>query len=122
MLLNGVNFMQAPGSFFQVFISAVVACCVFFSAPSAQAADPTTADCLTANEKSIQLHSEHLFRAARAELLTCAAGSCPADIRTECTRRVAELNTAMPTLVFEVKDANGADLSDVKVTMDGAVL
>jgi len=88
----------------------------------AHAADPTTADCLTASEKSIALRNQHNLRAARAELLVCAAANCPTDVRNECTRRVAEVNAAMPTIVFEAKMANGNDVSAVKVTMDGQTL
>ncbi len=91
------------------------------SAP-ALAADPTTADCLSANDASISLRNQHKLRAARAQLLVCAAATCPADIRTECTRRVTDINAAMPTIVFEAKDPAGNDLSAVKVTLDGQVI
>jgi len=93
-----------------------------FAALPARAADPTTADCLSANDNSISLRSQHKLRAARAELLICAAANCPADIRNECARRVTEVNTSMPTIVFDAKDASGNDLSAVRVTMDGQVL
>lgn len=88
----------------------------------AHAGDPTTADCLAANDKSITLRNQHQLRAARSELLVCAASNCPPDIRNECSRRVSEVNAAIPTMAFEAKDASGNDLSAVKVTMDGAML
>jgi hypothetical protein len=88
----------------------------------ARAADPTTADCLSANDKSITLRNQHKLRAARAQVLVCAAPSCPADVRKECVRRVDEVNASMPTIVFEVKDAGGNDLTAVKVSMDGEAL
>ena len=86
---------------------------------TARAAEPTTADCLDASEKSLALRNQHKLREARDQLLICSAGSCPADIRDECIRRVDGINAAMPTLVFEAKDAAGNDLVAVKVTMDG---
>lgn len=86
---------------------------------SARAADPTTADCLAASESSLALRNQHKMRDARAQLLTCSAASCPADVREECARRVAEVNAAIPTVVFEAKDTTGNDLVAVKVTMDG---
>jgi hypothetical protein len=98
-------------------IIAVLAC----SCP-AWAGDPTMADCLSANESSISLRTEHKLRAARAALLVCAATSCPAEIRNECIRRVADINAAVPTIVFEAKDASGNDIGAVKVTMDGQPL
>jgi len=88
----------------------------------ALAADPTTADCLNANERSIALRNEHQLRAARAELLVCASSSCPEDVRNECARRVAEVNAAMPTIVFEARDLQNNDLSAVAVIMDGQPL
>ena len=87
------------------------------------AADPTTADCLNANNRSIDLRNNHRLRAARGQLLICAANNCPADIRKECTRRVDEVNGQIPTIIFEARDAAaGKDLSAVKVTMDGELI
>jgi len=91
-------------------------------ARSAAAADPTTAECLAANEASLAARSQQKLRDARAKLLLCAAPSCPRDVREECTRGVNEINAALPTIVFEAKDDAGADLIAVKVTMDGEVL
>ena len=86
---------------------------------TARAAEPTTADCLDASEKSLTLRNQHMLRESRDRLLICSAASCPADIRDECVRRVGEVNASMPTLVFDAKDAAGNDLVAVKVTMDG---
>jgi hypothetical protein len=88
----------------------------------ANAADPTTADCLAASENSLALKNQHRLLDARARLLVCSASTCPADIRDECIRRVAEVNEAMPTVVFEVKDVAGNDVLNVQVTMDGTPL
>jgi hypothetical protein len=85
----------------------------------ARAADPSTKECLVASESSLSLRREFKFDAARAQALVCAAASCPADVRTECSKRVDELSAAMPTLVLEAKDPTGADLSAVRVLMDG---
>ena len=88
----------------------------------ARAADPTNADCLAASEASLKSGNEHKLRAERSQLLVCAAPNCPADIRKECSRRVDEVNAQIPTIIFAAKDASGADISAVKVTMDGEVL
>jgi hypothetical protein len=88
----------------------------------ATAADPTTADCLTANDKSISLRNDHKLLGARAQLLICAASSCPADIRKECVRRIDLVNASVPTVVFEAKDATGNDLTSVTVKMDGEMI
>jgi hypothetical protein len=91
-------------------------------AEPAQAADPTTADCLAASESSLNLRSQHQLRAAREQLLVCAAPSCPADVQVECARRVEEVNRAIPTIVFEAKDTAGNDLGSVRINMDGKLL
>jgi len=91
-------------------------------ARSARAADPTTAECLSANEASLTARGQSKLRDARAKLITCTAASCPRDVREECARGVNEINAALPTVVFEAKDAAGADLIAVKVTMDGETL
>ena len=88
----------------------------------AGAADPTTADCLSANEQSITLLHAVQLRAARAQMLVCAAPSCPVDVRVECSRRISEVNLSMPTIVFAVKDPMGNDLPGATVTMDGEAL
>lgn len=94
----------------------------FGLAPSARAANPTTAECLGAADSSIQLRDQHKLRAARAQMLVCASSSCPAAIQTECLRRVDQINAAVPTVVFEAKDPAGNDLTNIKVDMDGQPL
>jgi hypothetical protein len=88
----------------------------------ARAAEPSTGECLAATESSLSLRHQHKLREARAKALVCSAPSCPGDIREECVRRVGELNVAIPTIVFDVRDADGADLVAVKVSMDGQLL
>jgi hypothetical protein len=88
----------------------------------ARADGPTTGDCLTANETSLTLRNRYELRAARAQLLICSAESCPADIRNECIRGVGDVNQAMPTIVFEARDAQGRSLLAVSVKMDGEPL
>jgi hypothetical protein len=92
------------------------------SSGRAAAADPTTSDCLTANESSIALRNAGQLRAALAQMLVCAAATCPADVQAECLRRIAEVDVTMPTIVFRVTDAMGNDAAAAKVTMDGEVL
>ena len=94
---------------------------LFVCAP-ARAAEPTTSQCLAASDASLKAGNEHKLLSERQELLICAASSCPSEIRKECARRVEEVNASIPTLVFQAKDPTGADLSAVKVTMDGNVL
>jgi hypothetical protein len=50
----------------------------------------------------------------------CESPSCPAIVRGDCIQRLDELEHAQSTIVFDVKDATGADVSAVTVTIDGA--
>jgi len=92
------------------------------AAGAARAANPTTADCIAASDASLTAGNEHKLRAERSQLLACAALGCPSDVRKECMRRVEEVNTQIPTIIFAAKDGRGNDLGAVKVTMDGELL
>src|SRR5580700_4041082 len=94
----------------------VIAAVVMLGEAAAQAADPTTADCLAASDASLKFGNDHKLRAERSQLLVCASSTCPTDIKKECLTRVDEVNVQIPTIVFSVNDAKGADLSAVKVT------
>ncbi len=82
----------------------------------------TTNKCIAANEGAIRFRTEHKFRQAREQAIVCAADTCPGAIREVCRKRVTDLDAAIPTIVFEVKDARGRDLDQVRVTMDGEPL
>jgi hypothetical protein len=103
-------------------LSAAVATAVLMAPAPSHAADPVTTSCIAAYDSSVSLRHEHKLRAARAQLLICAAPDCPTDIRNECTWRVVDVNAATPTIVFDAKDAAGRDISGVKVSMDGQPL
>jgi len=85
-------------------------------------AQTTSNECVTTYEDSVPLRKNHQLKAARTKLVICSSDSCPADIRTECMSRLAEVDTSMPSVVFEAKDAAGAMVFAVKVKMDGDLL
>jgi hypothetical protein len=76
-------------------------------------------ECLSANDNAIKLRGDHKLRQARDQALVCSSASCPGEVRDACQLRVKDLNAAIPTVVFEVKDPSGNDLSAVVVKMDG---
>jgi hypothetical protein len=90
------------------------------SAPAVAHGSPTVQQCLAASNASVKLRVAHELRKARAELLVCVAASCPAEVREECGKRIERVTESLPTVVFEAKDGAGHDLTNVKVTMDGA--
>jgi hypothetical protein len=89
---------------------------------TAVAAEPTVAECLSAYDDSLTLRKKSQLRATRAKLVVCSSQSCPDEIRSECAGRVLDLDASMPSVVFDAKDAAGADLVAVTVKMDGELL
>jgi hypothetical protein len=95
---------------------------VLLAAPPAMAAKPTKKECAAANESAQDLRTAGRLREARASLAVCTAASCPGAIREDCAQRLKEIEAAIPSVVFVVRDSAGKDLSDVHVIMDGAPL
>lgn len=86
---------------------------------------PARADdaaCIAASEQGLSLRRAGKLHEALAQLAVCAAPSCPDEVKTECAKRIADVNAAMPTLILAATDGAGNDLRDVKVSLDGAPL
>jgi hypothetical protein len=77
------------------------------------------AACLDAASKGQRLRATHKLVEAREQLQACAALQCPAVVQSDCTRWLADVENALPTLVFAAEDVTGADLVDVTVSADG---
>jgi hypothetical protein len=93
------------------------------SVASAPAAAQMTKDqCVDANGQGQHLRADGKLAEAREQLRTCANPACPVIVRSDCTKRLDDLENAQPTIAFEVKDASGADMIAVKVTVDGKPL
>jgi hypothetical protein len=82
-------------------------------------ADVPTDQCIGANAKAQWLRQAGKFGEAREQLKSCAEPSCPGMVRDDCMQRLDELERAQPTIVFDVKDSAGNDVSAVTVTVDG---
>jgi hypothetical protein len=86
---------------------------------AAYAADPTTDQCIASSEHGQELRSATKLKDARAQFAICVAASCPGPIREDCVQRLDEIATAMPSIIFQVKDAAGNDAAGVQITVDG---
>lgn len=75
--------------------------------------------CIGANTAAQSLRRDGKFGAARAELEACVDASCPALVRDNCNQRLDELDRAQPTIVFDARDHQGHDVSEVTVEVDG---
>jgi hypothetical protein len=75
--------------------------------------------CVSAAETAQKQRSEGKLIEARASLLSCARAACPALVRTDCTKWLADNEASIPTLVVRAEDEHGRDVSDVRVELDG---
>jgi hypothetical protein len=91
------------------------------AAPAAARADDVEA-CATASEKGQELRDRGRLRAARALFVECAAERCPAIVRKDCAAWLGEVDERLPTVAIRARDAEGRDVSDVRVAVDGEAL
>ncbi|MGD0678934.1 MAG: hypothetical protein ABSC94_26310 [Polyangiaceae bacterium] len=103
-------------------ISALVFAAVALPSGAARADGPTKQQCVTANESAQDLARSGRLIEARAALALCLSASCPRLIRSDCEHRLADVESAMPSLVFEATDTLGNDLTEVHVAIDGKPL
>jgi len=92
------------------------------AAPSAVAAKTDARACTAAHDSAVTLRTGKHLREARQQLALCAAASCSTDVRKECARLSADVDAAIPTIIFTARDASGHDVKAVEVDMDGQAL
>jgi hypothetical protein len=80
------------------------------------------AACLEAVSKGQTLRDEHKLVEARDQFRACARAQCPAVVQTDCASFLEAVEKSLPSVVFTAKDATGAEVSDVKVSVDGQPL
>jgi hypothetical protein len=56
---------------------------------------------------------------ARQKFLSCAIAECPAEVRDDCMRLAQDVDNRIPSVVFVVSDASGADVVDADVFVNG---
>ncbi|MBN2196499.1 MAG: hypothetical protein JW751_27050 [Polyangiaceae bacterium] len=84
--------------------------------------DETVAACVNAAETAQREQSAHRLRSARSLLLACAQTTCPAIVRNDCATWLSEVDRLMPSVVVQARDANGNELLDVRVIVDGELV
>ena len=86
-------------------------------------AAPVLADdkiaCVQAADAAQEHRTAGRLKEARASLHICARATCPALVRSDCTRWLSEVEASMPTIVLRATGARGEDLTDVQVDLDG---
>jgi hypothetical protein len=80
------------------------------------------AACLDASLQAQSLRAAHQLVEAREQLRVCATSRCPAVVAADCSSWLAEVEKALPSIVLSARSAAGADLVDVRVSVDGKPL
>ena len=80
------------------------------------------AACFDASEKAQKLKNDKKLSDARQQFIICAREICPQAVRVECAKSLTEVESGMSTIVVRARDADGKDVIDVKVYVDGNLL
>jgi len=93
-------------------------CCSAIMVSNPASADDKAA-CLSASQQAQNLRDAHKLVEAREQLRACARKECPVVVQKDCVTWLGEVEKSLPTVVVTAKDADGSDLADVRVTVDG---
>ncbi len=74
--------------------------------------------CADAYDRSQVVRSAGQLVEARQLLRLCAQDSCPEVVKTDCAGWLAEVEAALPSVVFALRDADGRLVSDARVFVD----
>lgn len=85
-------------------------------------ADDVTHTCVQDAHEGQRARDAGRLREARDAFARCRADRCPAVVRESCEGWATEVEARLPGLVLGARDPAGADLTDVRVAMDGAPL
>ncbi len=85
---------------------------------SAARADDAVA-CARSAESAQALRSAAKVVRARQALLVCVRDVCPRIVRQDCLRWLAEVDAALPSVVFRARGSDGSDVTAVQVYLDG---
>jgi hypothetical protein len=96
--------------------AAVVASLGYGGAAHAQSPDDP---CFASPLEGQKLRKEGKLLEARQRFATCSHRTCPAEIVRACVRWKGEVDAAIPSVVLAARDAEGRDLTDVQVSIDG---
>jgi hypothetical protein len=104
-------------------LEAALGLAALLASSPARADGPADRDaCRTAYSQAQTLRDAHKLVDARAQLRTCAQATCASFILKDCTGWLLDIDGRVPSVVLIAKDAAGASLTDVSVTIDGKPL
>lgn len=92
---------------------------ISLAASTAHATDKE--ECAGAAEQDQRLRAEKKLRQSRDQLVKCGRDVCPSVIRNDCLKWLRDVDSALPSVIFRVRDDNDKDLIKVTVLVDGQV-
>jgi len=107
------------------FVLSIVAVSLFVSGTRTRTEAQTPnvkQQCLNAYSESQELRLRGSLLAAREQLLVCSRDSCPRLIVNDCARWLPEVEEGLSSVVLAPTDAQGHDLSEVRVRSDTRVI
>ncbi len=84
--------------------------------------DATKQACVSAYDETQSFRQKGALRVARDKALACSQEACPGIVKKDCAQWLGEIDTALPTISFAVKDAAGQDTTAARVFLDGQLL
>lgn len=93
--------------------------CVCLVASSASATDKTSLACIQASDEGQTARDSGNLLRSRELFAQCAAQTCPALIRRDCTSWLEQVQQQVPSVVLGAHDSQGRDVLDARVTVDG---
>lgn len=97
----------------------VVVASITLGATDAHADDKHGGRCVAAAEQGQALRDEGRLLEAQQQFAACGGVDCTPVVRTDCSIWFEEVRRLTPQLFFHAIDAQGADLVDVAVDVDG---
>jgi len=90
-------------------------------ASSAHAQD-VKGNCADASERGQKLVDARQLLEARNAFLACAQETCPAAVRRDCQAQIDDIKKNIPSIVVRVKNADGSDVAQGTVALDGVAV
>jgi hypothetical protein len=87
--------------------------------PASAADSDARKACFRSYELGQRLRRDGRMREARERLIACASDACPAGIRTDCAQWLVEVEAATPSIIIFARTEDGADVSELHVSVDG---
>jgi hypothetical protein len=75
--------------------------------------------CIEASNRALDQRNAEKLTESRTSLVACSEPACPDAVRLSCQKRLDEVNQAIPSVVFALKDGSGRDIMARSLAIDG---